>query len=201
VAERSIAYMPVDELVAAPRNPKKHDLDGLADSFNAHGFVEPCVMDNRTGKLVSGHGRLEAVLAAKQRGEAPPDGIVDRDGTWLIPVVGWESADDAQAERYLLVANRLTEKGGWDDTGLVQMLEDLKATEPGLVGTGYYDGDLESLLAQLAKATLPPDGADDESGQLDPHFSVMIECDDEQQQTELLERLLGEGLTCRALLL
>lgn len=66
--ERTIDYLPVDDLVAAPRNPKRHAEADLAVSLSKHGYTEPVLLDERTGKLVAGHGRVEALLAAQNRG-------------------------------------------------------------------------------------------------------------------------------------
>jgi hypothetical protein len=96
---RRVEYLAVDEILPAERNPKLHAARDIDASITRFGFVEPIVMDERTGRLVAGHGRLEDLLTKQQGGGAPPDGIVvDEQGRWRVPVVrGWSSADDAEA--------------------------------------------------------------------------------------------------------
>lgn len=145
-------YIPVDDLVPDPRNPKGHDADGLDESLEEFGYTEQVMVDERTGLLVSGHGRRELVLRAKARGQDPPDGIVvDDSGRWLVPVSrGWSSRDDDHAFRYLLAANRHGENGGWLDEMLAAGLQLLRDTEDGLRGTGFTSDQMDDLLASIA---------------------------------------------------
>lgn len=146
---RTLEYLPVDRLVPADRNPKRHDQATLGASISRFGYIEPIVLDERTGKLVAGHGRLEQLRSRASAGEEPPEGVtVDADGNWLVPVVrGWASADDAEAEAYLLAANRTTELGGWDPNLLADALE----ASPNLDGIGFSDDDLRQLLAETGR--------------------------------------------------
>jgi hypothetical protein len=151
VTERHLTYMRVDELPPAPKNPKGHSLDEIEASMDRFGFIEPVLLDERTGKLVGGHGRLEALGQRWGRGDAPPAGVVvDGDGTWLVPVVrGWSSADDREAEAALVALNQLTTKGGWaDPAGLHDILDGLRHG-PGLDGVGFTPVDVDSLLASI----------------------------------------------------
>lgn len=148
---RSIDFRPVAELKPDPRNPKDHDVGLIHTSVNRFGFVEPIVLDGRTGLIVSGHGRVKALQALEAEGGDPPEGIgVDEtSGRWHVPVVvGWESRNDAEAAAALIAMNRTTEMGGWVDESLLDLLEDLAATT-GLDGVGYDDGDVENLRSLL----------------------------------------------------
>ena len=92
-----------------------------------YGVVEPPVVDERTGRLVAGHGRLEAFADAKAVGLDVPEGVrVNAKGEWLVPVIrGWSSRNDAEAEAYLVTSNELTITPGWDDNALAEMLADM----------------------------------------------------------------------------
>lgn len=142
--------MPLDEVPDAPRNVKLHADDTLDGSLERWGYTEPVLLDERTGRLVAGHGRKAMLQRARDGGAPVPDGVVvDAEGRWSVPVVrGWASTDDAEAEAYLVASNRLTEAGGWDPAGLYDLLDSL-AAGPGLAGTGYAPGDLDDLLASL----------------------------------------------------
>lgn len=154
MGERRLEYLPVADLVPARRNPKDHDLDGLMRAMRRFGFLEPVTLDERTGRLIGGHGRQEALgllVGAEAEGAEPPEGIlVDGDGRWLVPVTrGWSSRDDDEADAALVGLNGLTEAGGWKRDELAEMLADVARSDAGLDGTGYTAADLEDLLANL----------------------------------------------------
>lgn len=184
----------------APRNPKNHDEAGIRASVTRHGFVEAPTIDERTGRLVAGHGRLGDLAARKAAGEEPPEGIdVDEGGEWLVPTQrGWASRSDRDAEAYVVAANKLTESGGWDDELLAQMLGDYREDVGWLAGTGYSETEVVSFLASTG--SLPDeDFAPDQSDLLTRQQSVVVDCKDDADQQRLIERLTAEGYVCRAL--
>jgi hypothetical protein len=152
---RWIEYLPLDDLPDHPRNPRDHDEAQLRSSVLRFGFTDPPMLDGRTGLLAEGHGRKKVTVALRAAGRPddlpagrpwPPEGILVRtDGAWLVPVVhGWRSADDTEAEAYLLAGNQ---GGGWHDDDLAGLLADLAATDAGLDGTGFDDGYLIDLAS------------------------------------------------------
>lgn len=147
---RWIEYLPVSELPDDDRNPKTHaetDLDASLDRF---GYTEPVLIDERTGLLASGHGRKARLVARQDGGGSPPDGvIVGDDGVWRVPVVrGWASVDDTEAAAYLIAANQLTTKGGWNHGTLSEMLAELKE-KASLDGVGFRSVEVDDLRAAL----------------------------------------------------
>lgn len=153
---RQISYLPISDLKPDPRNPKSHALDVIDDSIGRFGYVEPIVLDERTGFIVSGHGRTKTLQQMAERGETPPEGLqIDADGNWLAPVVtGWASRSDSEAAAALIALNRTTELGGWVDDALLNILEELTEVddEHGLEGVGFTDADLEILTRSLKAA-------------------------------------------------
>src|SRR5699024_4514124 len=119
---RRIEYLPLEDIPDADRNPKHHDEPRIAGSISKFGFADAPILDERTGKLVAGHGRKGDLLARQAAGKEPPEGIVvDDAGRWLIPVQrGWASRSDEDAAAFLVAHNRLTETGGWDDRALAE---------------------------------------------------------------------------------
>lgn len=145
-SERRIEYMPLGALKAAKNNPKRHASEDIGKSIGRFGYVEPLVIDERTKRLVAGHGRLGTLQARRDAGEPPPDGVRAEGGEWLVPVLrGWGSKNDADAEAFLVATNRLVETGRWDDEKLTELLENLG--EVGLPGTGYSPEDLLEMLS------------------------------------------------------
>lgn len=198
---RRIEYQPLNQLLKAPSNPKKHDVDLVQRSISTFGYVAPAIVDERTGRLVVGHGRTEALQALRASGAQPPDGVrQDPDGDWLVPVIrGWASKDDGEAAAYLVADNRHTELGGWDHDSLAQLLDEIG--DPDLVDiTGW---DLDELAASLDSVEEMPEAgdADTESPANKPMvWGVAITCRTEQEQVDLIERLSEDGYEVRALM-
>jgi hypothetical protein len=140
-------YVPLETVQRAPRNPKGHNSELIANSISRFGIVESPAIDERTGRLVAGHGRLDDWITRKAAGEAPPDGIdIDPEtGDWLVPVQrGWASRSDADAEAYLVISNSSSQMGGWDDEALAQLLADLRDQDETLLDLTGFDGDFIS---------------------------------------------------------
>jgi hypothetical protein len=140
MAERTTIYMPLDEIVAADRNPKRHD----------DGEIDTPLLDERTGKLVGGHGRLDGLRRRRDAGKSiPEDCKLADDGTWLVPVQrGWSSRDDKHAEAMGIALNRIGERGGWYDEALATMLSDIR-DDSSLDGIGFSSTDLDEMLAAI----------------------------------------------------
>lgn len=145
---RRVEYLPLGEVAQADVNPKRHHGHGIAASIQRFGLAELPLVDERTGRLVAGHGRLAQAQAMYDTGQTPPDGVrVDDGGGWLLPVIrGWSSRSDAEASAYLVASNQLTIAGGWDEVELVDILGDL--AELGLLElTGFTEDDRAALAA------------------------------------------------------
>jgi hypothetical protein len=156
MSEHRIEYRALSALHRAPRNPQQHDLGALHQSFERFGYVEPIILSQASGRIVSGHGRLDALMQRRKEGRPAPDGItVDAAGEWLVPTIERPFLNPDEEAAYLIAANRLVTLGGQDDATLVAMLKDL-AGGPGLPGTGYDNDDLDGLLKDLEKQGAPP---------------------------------------------
>lgn len=147
---RRLEYVPLDELVPATRNAKGHDAEAIAGPIGQFGFMDLPIIDERTGRLVGGHGRREDLLRRRQDGEGPPEGVIEQDGAWLVPVVrGWASRSDADADAAALALNRAGEKGGWNQAVLDEILGDLARHDFDLAQVAGWDSaELEAILAQ-----------------------------------------------------
>jgi hypothetical protein len=164
--ELKIEYVPVSEIVEAEFNPKLHDDRRIGTSIDEFGLFDSMIRDDRTGRLVAGHGRLHNLRDRLDKGETPPDGIlVDAEGRWLAPVqVGWSSRSDAQAKAVLVIDNHHPSVAGWDHVGLSKLLEDVPDDLRDIVA---FDQD---ALDDLIRANTPPslDDLADELGDPDP---------------------------------
>jgi hypothetical protein len=148
--------MALNEIPRADRNPKAHDLALIRGSIETFGATIAGVLDERTGRLVAGHGRLAVLAEMRDAGASPPEGVQLAGEVWQVPIVrGWSSRSDAEAEAYVVADNRTGEKGGWDDRLLAEVLDDIADDSPDLLeATGYTGQELEDLLGSFSA---PPD--------------------------------------------
>lgn len=142
---RRIDMLPLRLLLPTIRNPKDHDLEGIIASLIRFGYGDVIGIDERTKRLISGHGRTEALAKMEAEGIDPPEGVHVIDGEWCVPVTrGWRSSNDDEAEGYLVAANKLGENGGWDRDLLAEMLE---AMDPTIrLAAGVTDDELADML-------------------------------------------------------
>ena len=150
-----IEYMDIMQLVPDPENPKDHDLGAIGESFNRFGFLAPMAINEETGRLIYGHGRLKELVAKHQRHEPAPENIIAQDGTWYGPVVRGIHLDSRNAMAYVIADNQLTFLGGWNEPRLLENLKDLAGPAgegPGLRGTGFDPEDIDRL-ERLLKPT------------------------------------------------
>ena len=156
-AERRVEYMPLQAVEPALRNPKLHAHHEIRASIGRFGLAEVPLLDERTGHLVAGHGRIDQLSAMRDDGETPPDGVrVDPvTGDWLTPVIrGWSSRSDVEAEAYLVASNNLSTLGGWDQHALTTLLKEIADEDDSLLALTGWDGD---DLADMLKLLEPPD--------------------------------------------
>lgn len=152
-----IEYLPLDQLARWPGNPKEHADGAIAASISRFGFRDPLAIDETSGRLIAGHGRLSVLERAHAAGQSAPQFVqVREDGMWLVPVTrGGSFGSEDEAAAYLVAHNRTGELGGWNDELLAGMLggldDDLRAV------AGFdLDAFVKETDAQAASApTLP----------------------------------------------
>lgn len=202
-APRRTEYIPLDHLTPDPANPKAHDLTVIDESVGRFGMIDQIVRDDRTGYIISGHGRHEALRVMRDRGDNPPEGVrVDAGGHWLVPViVGWASRTDSEARAALIALNRTTELGGWVDDELLSLLDNLDD----YTGVGFTENDTDDLRARLEELSEKSNDERDsknESGAsvaFDATYEIVIRCGSEGEQETLLNEFSQRGLAVRAL--
>lgn len=105
----------LSEIKNNPLNPKKHDADFLDQSFKEMGYVSPMIVDEND-MLLAGHGRKNSMV---------------RCGYTEVEVVVKRGLTKKQKEKYLLMDNTLTERGGWDSELLKEFQVEVHS-QPGL---------------------------------------------------------------------
>lgn len=177
-----IEYVRLDGIKMPLRNPKGHSLQEIGDSIGRFGYISPAVVNERTGRLVAGKGRYDALVGRKVSGKRVPARIkVAEDGMWMMPVIKVDFETDAEAEAYLIADNRLTELGGMEDEPmLLDMLTDLATEgEEMLKGIGYDGEDIDELWRRLK--------GEDDSGETKEEAKERVG-DKEEDVAKLLEK-------------
>jgi DNA modification methylase len=148
VSNLTILYRPIDELKPTPGNPRIHSrrqLKQLQRSISEFGFINPVMVDG-DGRIVAGHGRIEAARSA---------------GVREVPTVNIGHLTQAQLRAYLIADNRLAENAAWDADLLRVELDDLlNDLHYDVTLTGFETADLDQLLGV-------PSIADDEAAAID----------------------------------
>lgn len=128
----------IDDLIPADYNPRKitkHALEGLQNSLAVFGEMQPIVWNIRTGRVVGGHQRLEALKAL---GEKEVE----------VKVVDFDEEQERAAN---LTLNNPAIQGTWDDSKLEELLGELQ-------GSSTFDTDvlidvrLDELIAAFSTA-------------------------------------------------
>jgi ParB-like chromosome segregation protein Spo0J len=167
----------VDSLTLHPQNARRGDVKAIATSLRVNEQFSPIVVQASTRYVLSGNHTL---MAARELGWEEIDTV-------------FVDVDDDRAYKIMLAANRTADIGGYDNDALAELLSYLDGDYE---GTGYTDADVAALIIP---PQLPEEG-DAPIEDTETTWGVIVECLDEQQQTELLERLAAEGRRVRALM-
>ena len=174
--DQSYALIDIDSVAPHPRNPRKGDVELIGESIQANGFYGAIVVQRSSGHIVVGNHRWKAAKA---------------NGATQIPALLMD-CDDDRALRIMLADNKASDDADNEPGGLRELLAELSSTDTGLSGTLYSDDD--AVVRSLAAA----DGST-RLGEM--QYQLIVDCRDQDEQAALLERLIGEGYECRALML
>ncbi len=169
----NIEHLPIASLSPDPANARKHgdrNLEQITASLRRFGQQKPIVVD-ATNVVRAGNGTLAAARA-----------------------LGWETiaavrSDLAGADlsAYAIADNRTAELAEWDAEMLAATLAD-----PAVGDVGFTAAELDEIVS-VPSDEPPP------SLSLGPEkWLVVVTCDGEGHQAELLERFADEGLACKA---
>ena len=211
VVNQSFETVPIDDVSPHPRNPRKGDVSLIAESIRQNGFYGSLIVQRSSGHILAGSHRWRGAKAA---------------GYTEVPVT-WVDVDDDKATDILLVDNRASDVGEYDTDLIAELLAE-KVDEGALSATGWTEEALDELLALAnsqeaddggegdkstsASPATPPTGSsgsgsqpkmpppgDAETKNIPDEWGVIVTCDNEIDQTQLLEELLERGFECKSL--
>ena len=166
----------VDTLTPYARNSRTHSDDQVAQiaaSIKEWGFTNPVLIEP-DGGIIAGHGR---VMAAQRLG------LDD------VPCVIAEGWTEAQKRSYVIADNKLALNAGWDFDLLQDEVLDLsKQFDISILGfdnqelTRFFDNPESLQLKEQSYSEV---------------FNVIVECENEEQQEKVFNKLDEEGYKCR----
>lgn len=124
----------ISDLSTYHKNPRRGDVDTIAESLKARGQYRPIVVNIGTHashdyEILAGN---HTYLAAKKLG-------------WKTIQATTVDVDDDQAAQIVLADNRLADLGGYDDETLSALLSDVSSLD----GLGWSQDDVDELAAAL----------------------------------------------------
>lgn len=165
------------DLARFPGNARIHADAELRASIRKFGQYRPLTVRVADGSytILAGNGTADALAAEGH----------DKADCALL------ECDDHEARQINLADNKLSDMATDDRDALAELLS-------------YLEGDYEGTgwtVAEVDKLIEPPGfGEDAPVDEITPQYGVIIDCSSEEEQLRLLERLGGEGLSCRALM-
>ncbi len=160
------------------RNPRKNDhaVDRVAAAIREFGFRVPVVAKS-DGTVVDGHLRLKA---AKKLGLTE------------VPVVLADDMTDLQIKAFRLSVNKMAELAEWDDELLAIEFAEIAELGFDLELTGFSLDEIASIFDDSEQEdTVPTEQPYAEK------FNIVIECESEEEQERIFNRLDSEGYKCR----
>jgi ParB-like chromosome segregation protein Spo0J len=185
-----VEMWPLGRIKPYEKNPRKQSdaaVEKVAASIKEFGFNQPVVVD-KGGVIVVGHKRYFAALSL---------------GLDAAPVIKADWLTEAQAKAYRIADNRTNDETEWDEGLLAGELAGLTIAEFDLSLTGFDVSEIDRIMeadgaggegqadAGLGEIELPPEPKYKEQ------YGVIVLCRDEQEQAEVYERLVKDGLNCK----
>lgn len=172
---------PLDQLKPFHKNPRRGNVDLIAQSIETNGQYRPLVVNRgtktkRPNEILAGN---HTYAALRHLGRA-------------TGAVTFVDVDDQQAARIVVVDNRASDKATNDE----DVLKDLLADIDDLAGTGYTDEEFAKLVGLGGE-----DDPDTDPQLGDVGYAIIVNCTDEDHQATLLAAFEEEGLDARPLMM
>jgi len=126
-----IQKIAINEIKPYAKNPRKGNIDLIAQSLITYGQYKPITVNQRTNEILAGN---HTYAAAKKLG-------------WAEIAVTYVDVDEATAAKIVLIDNRSTDAGTYDTQILLNLLDSFDSID----ATGYNQEDYDKLVKILAK--------------------------------------------------
>lgn len=167
------------ELEEHPSNWRTHgeaQLKSLEEAIAEVGWAGAVLLNERTSKILDGHARKKVAIES---------------GVKQVPVLIGKWTEE-QEKLILSTFDPIGAEAGIDRTRLDALLGQVQTAKPGIQGLLDKLRQKKSAGRQVTFTAKSPE--------IKEQFNIVIECETEAEQAELLERLTAEGVTCRSLI-
>jgi hypothetical protein len=150
----ALEFRPADALVVYENNARVHSVEQIGQiqrSMLEFGWTNPVLVDE-AGRVIAGHGRLEAARGLWGSGKTIP-----RTPTGQVPVVVLTGLSDAQRRALILADNQIALNAGWDIGKLKLEIGELSLAGFDLGLLGFDQQFLHDMLADPEPARDPDD--------------------------------------------
>ena len=173
--ELKVIYLPLADLTPDEHNAKEHpaeQVEQIKRSIQEFKMCDPIGVAGDNNLIVEGHGRY---MALKELG-------VEK-----APCIRLDHLDTAEKRKaYALIHNKTTMNSGFNIELLDMNLAEIETIDMEVYGFGF---DTEEKAVK------------DLSQDVKTEFQVIVECENEEQQESVYNKLISEGLKCRVLTL
>lgn len=174
-----IKEMAISKVNPAYYNPRiqleegDEEFEKLRKVIETYGFVQPLVLNTRTGRLVGGHQRLAVAKAM---------------GLASVPVTE-VNLNETEEKKLNLALNKVS--GQWDEEALGVLLNDLKSSGDALDITGFDEIEIEELTLAFSNVDMDNDFLDfeggGEAGEYDPDDEDMESGGEEEVSNAIVQ--------------
>lgn len=159
-------WVDIDSLNGYHKNPRKGDVEKVAESIAEHGQIKPIGVNvgthtGRPNEILFGNHTWRAMKKLKHK------------KIWVT----WFDVDETKAKQIVVADNGATDGATYDDQILAELLSDIKADAGTLVGTTYSD----DLLGKLVSTT---------TGEENSHIDKIEEASDNMPGVEDLNNFI-----------
>jgi hypothetical protein len=205
VKSDAAVWVELSKLVPWVKNPRKNDpaVPGIVRSIIRWGFGNPLLVRTENGEVIAGHTRIKAVRQLKRdwsaassetRSKWHPEAVLIAETLDPLLPVRYRDLSEKEAHLLALADNKTGELAEWDDAAVEKALRDCSLSD--ITDAGWTGDDLEKLTDSI----LGIDGKSPKAVKLDETYQVVIECNGEDEQVEVIEWAQSKGIKCRALI-
>ena len=188
----------IDDLLPDPNNVNRHTPRG-------HGLVENSIRRRGVGRgiLAAGKNTEKPVIMAgnlthEKARDAGISEVVFVHTTGNQLVVNVRDDLDPTSPEAIALGIEDNESGKLSYNPDIDLLAAMSAGDNGVLSKLKED---DKIFGDMLAGMVRTEKEQDSSNEIIPEqYAIMITCKTEQEQTEMLERFLEEGITCRALM-
>lgn len=175
--ELKVEYKKASDLIPYVNNTRTHDekqVNQIASSIKEWGFTNPILVDEQNG-IIAGHGRLMAAQKLKIEN---------------VPTITLKDLTEAQKKAYIIADNKLALNAGWNNELLMLEIENLKELDFNIELLGFSEEELKFEEEKKEEKELVEE-------EYKETFQILIECENEEEQEKIYNKLTEEGIKCR----